>query len=486
MMFKQVKKIVLSSLFLAGSLVSVAATAELAGQGVFEKIGASTTSNPPQSVDQAMMGGSFSVRFDRPSLRFAHMTPPRMQAGCNGIDLYGGSFSFVELDQFVENLQNMAGGQVAGYMFKLAMDSLCSDCMKIMNELSATVEDMNRMLSNQCAIYDALQATMPTSKAANTLSGPAVETMNGWADELSKLRANDKWKQVRDAGLIAAIAGIADNHSYKGTEEACEFLAQPLSLSLNDCRALLFSMVGGIQMDPSAESEGDSTTPKMIKIAAKFDAQEIISKYNEEEEAFQLEVHDCNLNASTGLNDCYSSGSTRTITIQPLKYFMAEELLPPNVQEIQAFTAADSGSINLTGDMDRVFYRLYATFYSKQMYATEFDLAWLRAMPLSLRLGARYYFGKNEPANVVVAFETAAKAMSKVVLATAMKIAFTKYKSYLVEYKEIPEGTDIKDFIANIDRNLLQLTDLLQAEDQAGIEDAVNKVMATDFLGANR
>lgn len=485
-MYKAIKNVVLSTFLLAGSMISGSALAALAGQGVFEKIGASTTSNPPQSVDQAMMGGSFSARFDQPSLRFAHMTPPRMQAGCNGIDLYGGSFSFVELDQFVENLQNMAGGQVAGYMFKLAMDSICSDCMKIMNELSATVEDMNRMLSNQCAIYDALQAKMPTADAANVLSGPAVEAMNGWADELSKMRASNKWKQVRDAGLIATIAGIADNHSYKGTEEACEFLATPLTISIEDCRSLLFSMVGGIQMDPSAESEGESTTPKMIKFARKFDAQDLIDKYNTEEEAFQMEVHDCNLNASTGLSDCFSGGNSRTITIQPLKYFLTEELLPPSTNEIERFMAADSASIDLTGDKDRIFYRLYASFYSKRMYANEFDLAWLRAMPLYLRHGARYYFSKNEPENVIQAFETATKSMSRIVLATALKIAFTKYRSYLVEYKEIPEGTDIDEFVASVDYNIGILKGMLDDVPQSEIEEAVKGTMPTDFLQLSR
>ena len=45
-------------------------------------------------------GGSLQARNRIVSESLMHVTPPSFEAGCGGIDLYAGSFSFINADQF--------------------------------------------------------------------------------------------------------------------------------------------------------------------------------------------------------------------------------------------------------------------------------------------------------------------------------------------------------------------------------------------------
>ena len=51
-----------------------------------------------------------------------------MSVGCQGIDVYLGSFSYGKLDRYVQLLQQIGTGAVLGYAFQLAMKAICEDC----------------------------------------------------------------------------------------------------------------------------------------------------------------------------------------------------------------------------------------------------------------------------------------------------------------------------------------------------------------------
>ena len=56
---------------------------------------------------------------------------PSLRAGCGGIDLFGGAFSFINKQQFVALLQNI-GSNAVGYAFKLALQSISPDIDKLL------------------------------------------------------------------------------------------------------------------------------------------------------------------------------------------------------------------------------------------------------------------------------------------------------------------------------------------------------------------
>jgi len=60
------------------------------------------------------------VRSPINSINLVNLTAPEIRAGCGGIDLYGGSFTFINTDQFRQILRQI-GANALGYAFKLAL-----------------------------------------------------------------------------------------------------------------------------------------------------------------------------------------------------------------------------------------------------------------------------------------------------------------------------------------------------------------------------
>lgn len=96
-----------------------------------------------------LAGGSIVTRNPIQNVNLLSVTPPSLNAGCRGISAYGGSFSFINKAQFTQLLRNIASNAV-GYAFKLALDTLCPTCNKIMTNLSAKINKINDSLKNSC------------------------------------------------------------------------------------------------------------------------------------------------------------------------------------------------------------------------------------------------------------------------------------------------------------------------------------------------
>ena len=94
-------------------------------------------------------GGSVSVRFPQKRLNLVNFDPPSLSAGCGGIDMYGGSFSYIDKQELKETMKAIAAN-AAGYAFKLGVDALCNQCGKTMDEMQAIIQEMNQGLKNSC------------------------------------------------------------------------------------------------------------------------------------------------------------------------------------------------------------------------------------------------------------------------------------------------------------------------------------------------
>lgn len=99
----------------------------------------------------AIVGGSFYARsrIMRPNL--INFTPPGFRAGCGGIDLFGGSFSFISMDQFVQLLRSI-GQNAVGYAFQIALNAICGDCLEVLSSLQKQINSLNQYFGNSCQI----------------------------------------------------------------------------------------------------------------------------------------------------------------------------------------------------------------------------------------------------------------------------------------------------------------------------------------------
>lgn len=94
-------------------------------------------------------GGSISIRNPVVNPKLISFVPPSWKAGCNGIDLYGGSFSFINSAQFTQLLRSVAQA-AAGYAFQLAVEGMCPTCAQVMTKLQKDVSFINGLLKNSC------------------------------------------------------------------------------------------------------------------------------------------------------------------------------------------------------------------------------------------------------------------------------------------------------------------------------------------------
>lgn len=127
------------------------------------------------------------------------MRLPSAKGGCGGIDVFGGSFSFVNSDQIVQLLRSVASN-AKGYAFQLAMDNMCPDCSKWMNELQSKVQALNDNLSNSCQlaqgiINDASKSDLIPFKIKEQTQASITASLSGAADDFSEAA-----KSIKDAG----------------------------------------------------------------------------------------------------------------------------------------------------------------------------------------------------------------------------------------------------------------------------------------------
>lgn len=96
-------------------------------------------------------GGSIYVRSPSMTTSLVNLQLPFWKAGCGGIDLFGGSFSFINADQFVQLLRTVAAN-AKGYAFQVALDIACPQCMTWINNLQAKIQELNNMSANSCQL----------------------------------------------------------------------------------------------------------------------------------------------------------------------------------------------------------------------------------------------------------------------------------------------------------------------------------------------
>jgi len=154
--------------------------------------------------------GSKKIRFKNQNIITPlHLEPPRMNIGCNGIDIGFGGFSYLNPEYLIEKLKAVSSAAPA-FAYQMAISTLCKDCSNIMNELEKISDMINGLNFDTC---DATKFGMKYGKKlgegmnqfmglggsddwmAQRVKG-ARETMEGWGDSLKSAMGVDKGKEA--------------------------------------------------------------------------------------------------------------------------------------------------------------------------------------------------------------------------------------------------------------------------------------------------
>ncbi|WP_338911987.1 conjugal transfer protein TraH [Mycetohabitans rhizoxinica] len=253
------KKVIALVMALASSSFSYA----MSMQELFDSVNAQgNLSNPAVLQGQTMnlyTGGSLFMRMPKRTYQLATSTPPSWGAGCGGIDLYMGGFSYINKEQFVAMMRNI-GSNALGYGFKLAIQNLCPTCDNVMQALQATAQQINRLNMDSCeAAKGIVNAALPNTwerGKQNAAKNYGVDMnlfeniTDAWTNVMNNERkANEPIERAKNTRPEARDALPSGNVVWKALKK--------LDGITDEHRMILMSMIGSTIFPTSPDAAGE-------------------------------------------------------------------------------------------------------------------------------------------------------------------------------------------------------------------------------------
>lgn len=139
--------------------------------------------------------GGFSGRYRMTNDYAVTASPPRLEVGCGGIDLFGGGFTYLDPEYLVEKFQRIIQAAPA-FAFDLAMTQYCQPCKDAMNTLTAITDQLNSIQLNDCRMSKRLVTAVAEDK--NVLSELWAEAAGNFSmSEALRKNPQDFQDQVR-------------------------------------------------------------------------------------------------------------------------------------------------------------------------------------------------------------------------------------------------------------------------------------------------
>ncbi len=187
---------------------------------MFESMSNSTEPGAYETATRGVItGGSLRVRNRISNSPVVNFRPPSFQAGCGGIDMFAGSFSFINAQQFVQSLRSVASnavGVASGYAFKLALNAMGPTVHNVIQNLQEVMQDINSLMSNSCQLAQGLVTDAFSSfTSKETMRAANINVTGGVGDAFSSimsgnLTSKSPKEQQNDAGLSRACEDIGN------------------------------------------------------------------------------------------------------------------------------------------------------------------------------------------------------------------------------------------------------------------------------------
>ncbi|MDD3744206.1 MAG: conjugal transfer protein TraH [Lentimicrobiaceae bacterium] len=119
---------------------------------MFDSMSATTAPGVFETQTRGVIaGGRFTMKNKIFNENIVSFIPPSFSASCSGVDFFGGSFSFINGEQFIALLRQIAAN-AAGYAFQQALGAICPDCKNIIDTMQNKIQALNQFLGNSCQL----------------------------------------------------------------------------------------------------------------------------------------------------------------------------------------------------------------------------------------------------------------------------------------------------------------------------------------------
>lgn len=203
--------------------------------GYFEDAGAAANASGPTAHQGQSAGyytlGNVWTRFPQKNAQPFNLQLPSVRAGCGGIDLFSGSFSFINASELVA-LMKATANNALGYAFKLAIDSISPEIGKVMNEFQQAAQMLNDLNINSCetaqALVDDIWGEIDTKR--NTVCsavGNSQGVFSDWAAARQGCNNGDEREETiagnDDPALREQSVGEDHNYTWEALRRANRF-----------------------------------------------------------------------------------------------------------------------------------------------------------------------------------------------------------------------------------------------------------------------
>lgn len=220
-------------------------------------------------------GGNLFAR--APSRNYNLMTVqlPSARAGCGGIDLFTGGFSFINSDQLVAMMKNI-GSNAVGLAFQVALSTISPKLSGLLQDMQDMANQINSASLNSCeTAATMLGSVLPQSDASNNALCKSMGSAMGSFSDYAAARQGCGTGGQRTSTLAAARS----NNEFKDvlvdgniTWRALKKLS--LTSSDTELAQMTMSMVGAI-VYPLAASDGTPGSPRYVPASIKFSSSDI-------------------------------------------------------------------------------------------------------------------------------------------------------------------------------------------------------------------
>lgn len=203
-------------------------------------------------------GGGYVGRFAVKPIQLVSFDPPRISAGCGGINLFGGSFSFINAAELTQLLRTIAQNAL-GLLFHLGLNAISQPLSSLLNTWSKKLQDMNSLLKNSCEAARKLFQMDTSGSTLSSLFGSqknSVETSTGEKqDYFSSVKSNFQqgWKELTNSGGAQTTAtkeiqkiDKAGNVTWRALNASDSYKAiqSATGTSNDEAKTLLMNLIG--------------------------------------------------------------------------------------------------------------------------------------------------------------------------------------------------------------------------------------------------
>ena len=222
-------------------------------QGMFNTMTNVTAGHYSEGLGRGVVSGpSVVMRSNRVRTDLINFRPPSISGGCGGIDMFMGSFSFINEDQFISLLQSIATN-AAGYAFKLALSTMCPTCEAAMTSLQKAMQALNSAAGDSCRVasagVDYLAKQMDTAGLAKSMEGGPIastataigKTADAFTGFLNGVNKGSNTSKMGTEDIRAMLGNVAWKALQKNNFTSSAFVSGD-----NDLAQALMSVTGTI------------------------------------------------------------------------------------------------------------------------------------------------------------------------------------------------------------------------------------------------